>query len=222
MTLLQFQSYTKIFIAITSIILYGLAAFTVGKIIAGKEAEVKGVSLNNYQENVFEKPLPTDNIQSNEILSKSLKFCTNTTHGFEVAYPSDWFTTYNNEDEQCTLFAPYSFIVPQFTDENFVPIKLEVLSSNSWQSTINFYENPNDFYNIISSKNIEINGRLVKEIESQTTGEGNRPRGLTVVHYLSFDGEKPIRFSYYQLEENEDTSKAKIVLKEIVESLKYF
>ncbi len=196
-------------------------AFTVGKIAAGDNQKVEGVSTDS-QENVLEKPLPISDIQSTEILAKSLNFCSNTTHGFEIAYPSDWFTTYNTQDQQCTFFAPYSFIVPQFVDEDFVPINLEVFSSENWLSYVSFYENPNDFYNIISSNNIEVNGRLVREIETQTTQEGHLPRGFTAVHYLLFDGEKPIRLSYHQLDEKEDILAMRTVLKEMIDSLKYF
>lgn len=205
-----------------SIIVYGLVAFTVGKTTAGNDGKVEGVSIDDQQDKILEKPIPSDDIQSNKIHTKFLKFCANTAFGFELAYPSDWFTTYNSEDEQCKFFAPYSFIVPEFIDKNFVPINLETLNSEEWLGTVSFFENPNDFYNIISSKNIEINGRLVKEIEAQTTGEGTLPKGFIALHYLVFDGEKPIRFSYYQLAESDDIIANKVVLKEIVESLKYF
>lgn len=222
MTLQKLQNYTKIFIATASIILYGLAAFTVGRIAAKDSGQVKGIVTENTKEGVIEKPLPENDIQSVSIVSDSIKFCSNTTYSFQITYPSNWFTTYNNEDQKCTFFAPYSFVVPEFVDGNFVAIDLEVIEKDEWLSTLKFYETPNDFFNIISTKNTEINGRLVKIIEAQTTGEGKTPRGFTAVHYLLFDGEKPIRLSYSQLDKDEDSEKAKLVLEEMVSSLKYF
>ena len=223
MTLHKFQKVTKVSLILLALAAFGAVTFSISKVTANNNIpEVKGLSDSPIDRQPLENPVPSSDFQTPQVSSSQIKSCTNTQFGFELMYDSEWFTTHNTEDQKCLFFAPYSFVVPQFIDNNFVPINLEIVAAQDWLSTIQFYENPNDFYNVISSQNIEMNGKLVKKIESKSTGEGTIPRGYFVMHLLIFDGENPIRLSYTQLDENEDVEEAKATLVEMVKNLSYF
>jgi len=223
LTLQKFQKVTKVSLILLALAAFGAVTFSISKVTANNNIpEVKGLSDSFIDRQPLENPVPSSDFQTPQVSSSQIKSCTNTQFGFELMYDSEWFTTHNTEDQKCLFFAPYSFVVPQFIDNNFVPINLEIVAAQDWLSTIQFYENPNDFYNVISSQNIEMNGKLVKKIESKSTGEGTIPRGYFVMHLLIFDGENPIRLSYTQLDENEDVEEAKATLVEMVKNLSYF
>src|SRR3990167_3521688 len=160
--------------------------------------------------------------QTGSIISSSVKLCSNTFYGFELAYPADWFTTYNTDNQKCTFFAPYSFVVPEQTDKTFVPIKIEVVKIEEWPSTVKFFENPNDFQNIISVQNIDINGKSVKKIKAISTGAGNIQQGFDKLSFLVLDPKNPLILSYQQLDKNENTSLSEGVLEDMTNNLKYF
>lgn len=170
----------------------------------------------------IESPLPYADIQSGAVISSSVKLCSNMTYGFEVSYPNDWFTTYNTEDQKCLFFAPYSFVVPQDTHDSFVPIKIEAVNPDDWPGVVKFYENPNDFQNVISNKNIEINGQSIRQIEAVLTGFGEGAKGLVKLTYLVFNSKTPIAFVYEQTNGDENAEKNKRILEDIVRSLRYF
>lgn len=204
-----------------AVLVFGAASYAFGKISATQQTtEVKGTATSNAE--IIEKPVPSSDFQSSEVIPSSVKVCSSTELGFEVTYPADWFTTFNTEDQKCTFFAPYSFIVPNFIDETFTPVTIEIIEPDDWLSTLKFYENPNDFYNIVSSSNLELNGKLVKKIEAQATGENSTPKGNLYINYLVFDGQKPARIAYTQLDKNEDIKYAQEVLESMVENLNYF
>lgn len=186
------------------------------------ELKVKGTEDKKTIENPIDSPVPFTDTQSNSIESSMIKHCSNTKVGFEVVYPQDWFTTYNTDDQKCTFFAPYSFTVPQSTDNFSVPVKLEIHTPEEWPGVIKFYENPNDFQNVISTQNIEINGKAIEKITATTTGSGLTAKGLQKVSYLYMDSNHPLVFSYQQADEKEDASKNEKVLEDMVRSVKYF
>lgn len=170
----------------------------------------------------IESPLPYADIQSGAVISSSVKLCSNMTYGFEVSYPNDWFTTYNTEDQKCLFFAPYSFVVPQDTHDSFVPIKIEAATPDDWPGIVKFYENPNDFQNVVSNKNIEINGQSVRQIGAVSTGFGVSAKGLVKLTYLVFNSKGPMAFVYEQTGKDENAEKNKRILEDIVRSLRYF
>jgi len=222
-TLKKIQEITKASLFLLVLALYGAISFFVGKVAAnGTTTDVKGASAVASSRGFIENPLPSSDFQSPEIIPSAIKLCSNMYFGFEIGYESDWFTTYNTEDQKCTFFAPYAFVVPYFVDKDFTPVNLGIIEADDWLSTLMFYENPNDFYNVTSSENIEMNGKLIKKIEARTTGEGTTPRGFSIMHLLVFDGEKPIRLSYTQLDENENVDEIKSLVLNMAGSLKYF
>ena len=184
--------------------------------------KVKGAKSQNQLDSPVDSPVPFADTQSATITASFVKLCANTVYGFEVSYPKDWFTTYNTEDQKCTYFAPYSFVVPFDTANFLVPIKIEVLNPADWLGNVRFYENPNDFQNVISAQNIEINGKSVKKIQLTATGEGQIKKGLVNTTYLIFDDKNPTVISYQQTDEKEDTQTARKVLEEVVSTIRYF
>lgn len=222
LTLTQFKKLVKTSFVITVLFVYGIAAYSIGKFTSNSTDKVKGVSTNRLKDEIIEKPLPYADVQAAEIIASTVKLCSNTFWGFEIAYPGNWFTTYNTEDQKCSFFAPYSFVLPYFVEDNFTPIELKVLEVGDWLNTVRFYENPNDFYNVFSSQNIEVNGRLVKKIEAVSTGNGNVPKGFKAVHLLVFDGQTPFRLSYNQLDQKEDVEESISILTDMISSLKLF
>lgn len=202
---------------------YGTGFYLLGKnsnLVAN--LKVKGATTNKTLESPLESPVPFADTQSSTITASYVKLCANTVYGFELSYPKDWFTTYNTDSEKCTFFAPYSFVVPYETASFIVPIRLEVLKPEEWLTNIKFYENPNDFQNIITSQTVEIGGKSAKLIEATATGQGQIKRGFAKTTYMIFDGAVPIVTTYTQIEESENVEANKKVLEEITTSVKYF
>ncbi len=221
MTLAKLQLYTKVSAAIFVLVLYGVVSYSVGKISAGdNDAQVKGAS-TKVKEDPVERPQPYTDVQSTKIIGSSVKLCSNTTAGFGVSYPNDWFTTYNSPNEQCTFFAPYTFVVPQSADDNLTPIKITPIDASKWEDTVKFYENPNEFRNVKTSQNIDVNSHLAKRVEAESTGTGSVPRGFILIDYLVFDAKVPLVVSYVQKQDKDDIGQIDTVLKEMVESLKF-
>ena len=108
----------------------------------------------------IETSIPHADIQSGVVISSFAKLCSNTVYSYQLAYPKDWFTTFNTEPQKCSFFAPFSFVVPQNIDSPFVPVSIEVIKSEDWLQTSKFYQNPNEFQNVISVQNIQINEKL--------------------------------------------------------------
>jgi len=161
-------------------------------------------------------------VQSARIIASSIKLCSNTKNGFEISYPTNWFTTYNKEEEKCSYFAPYSFVVPEYVEKEFVPIEIKALTLEEWEPTVKFFENPNEFQNVISTQNVEIEGKLVHKIESASTGNGSSQKGFVQVVYLIFDSRTPLELKYTQLDSKDDVENIKGVLEEMAKSVKYF
>ena len=84
------------------------------------------------------------------------------------------------------------------------------------------YENPNDFQNVVTSSNIEINGKAVKKVEAVATGGGINQKGYAKVSFLVLDAITPLIFTYQQSTPNESVKDNISVLEEMVKSLKYF
>lgn len=220
LTLTRFKRHLKVGSVFTFLVLYGSVFYFLGKSSSlANLIKIKGVTTQKSVESPIESPNPDTDVQSANISASFVKLCANTLYSFSVSYPKDWFTTYNTEAEKCTFFAPYSFVVPQETSSFLIPIKIELAQPQDWPNTVKLHENPNDFQNVISSENLEINGRPAKKITSSSTGNGQISRGLAKVTYLVFDRTRPIVISYQQTEEKEDVQSAKIILTDLVSSI---
>ena len=204
-------------------IVYAAAFFLLGKSSNGFDLnKVKGVSTKNEVKTPLSSPIPFADTQTPTITSSYVKLCANTLYSFEVAYPKDWFTTYSADREKCTYFAPYSFVIPGDSSNFTTTIKITITDPKDWISTTKFYENPNDFQNVISTKNIAVNGKPVEKIEAVTTGTTQNEKGLTKISYLIQDSEKPAVISYQQAAKDEDVNTNEKVLEDIVSSFRYF
>lgn len=229
MTLSSFKKNSKLTFLIVFVVIYGLGAYILGATgflpkfaKLQNELKIKGIADKKAITNPIDSPVPFTDTQSVTIESASVKHCSNTKLGFEVVYPQDWFTTYNTDDQKCTYFAPYTFTVPEAADSFAVPIKLEIHTPEDWPGVVKFYENPNDFQNIISTQNIEINGRAVEKVTATTTGSGLIAKGLRQVVYLYLDSKLPIVFVYQQVDAKEDIAKSEKILEDMVRSTQYF
>lgn len=204
------------------LIFYGLSLYVLGKYDPiNRLFKSKVGSIQKVTNSSLEKPLPYADSQTPEVIASQVKLCANTVYGYQLVYPGDWFTTYNSDDQKCRFFAPYSFVIPSLVEDSFVPIEVEVIYSQQWENTVKFYENPNEFYNVLSSQNIEINEKSVKKIETASTGSTAIPRGFVKVTYLVYDAKTPLRISYVQLESTDNVNNYRDDLKHIVESLRY-
>ena len=201
---------------------YGITSYYLGKNQKINIPSIKGTADTNDLSAPINSPVPFADTQVTTIYTSHVKLCSNTTLGFEVSYPKDWFTTYNSESEKCTFFAPYSFVVVQSSQDFQVPIKIEVTSPEDWSVNLKFQQNPNDLQNVISTENTQIGERLAIKIEAQSTGLGQLPRGLVKTTYLIYDSLKPTILSYQQLDEKENVAENKSILEDMVTSLKIF
>lgn len=222
LTLASFKKQAKILTIFSLVLVYGLVSYQLGRNRSISNLfKIKGATTTETFDSPQESPAPYADSQSQAITSSFVKLCANTTHAFEIAYPKDWFTTYNTEADKCTFFAPYSFIVPQDSGNFLVPIRIEVINPQDWQTIVKISENPNELQNVLSVENLQVGGYLVEKIEAQTTNfSGNL--GYAKVSYLIFDSAKPMVITYQQLDEKEDVKKAKELLAEMVRTLKIF
>ena len=222
MTLAKFKQRLKIGTLAAFAIFYGLSLYSIGRHSGQVDPlKVKGASTINEDEKL-DKPLPYADVQSAKIISSSVKLCSNTTLGYQISYPNNWFTTYNIDDQKCRYFAPYSFIVPEFVEKQFVPVQVDTLTLEDWAPTVKFFENPNEYENVILAQTLEINNHLVKKIETSATGNGSSPRGYKQLVYLIFDSKTPLQIVYRQLDEKDDLNSATIILEEVVKTIQYF
>lgn len=223
MTLAHFKKNIKFAVIATFMVVYAASFYFLGK---GSDKvdlnKVKGVSAQKVIKSPVETPIPYADTQTSTITSSYVKLCANTVYSFEVTYPKDWFTTYGRDDQKCIYFAPYSFVIPGDTANFTTTIKVTVVNENEWLGTTKFFENPNDFQNVLSSRNLEVNGRSVRKIEAETTGSNQEEKGLAKVSYLISDNEKPTVISYQQATKDEDVLANTKILEDIVNSFRYF
>lgn len=231
MTLSSFKNRSKLTIAVGFLIAYGLVSYTIGlSVQTGYLTKIKDHLIFNPQPSKSKSTLatpvdpllPSSDEQSGTVIGSYVKLCANTEYSFEISYPKDWFTTYDNQKDKCTYFAPYSFTVLTDPGANIVPIKIEVVEPEKWESTVKFYENPNDFQNVISSQNIAVNGRSIQKIKAQTTGQESLERGLIKISYLVFNSRLPLVFTYQQLDQKDNVEEFDKNLEDMVSSLNYF
>ncbi len=226
MTLTKFKYNIKVVGLLFFILIYTGIIFYVGR---NSNKTLLTAADTDWQEQTqsvqskIENPQGQENaVQSSQVLASYIKLCSNTALGFELAYPKDWFTSYNDSKDQCMYFAPFSFVLPQVLDQEITPVSIKIVKTDEWDDTVKLFQNPNEFYNVNVSNNLEINGRPATQIKSKTTGSGILQRGLTRTVYLIFDSKTPIIISYSQLEEKDDTDQYEKILEEMVNSLKFF
>lgn len=226
MTLSSFKKHSKFSIIFLVILLYGFGAYFLGQSESLPKLEkfikIKGVNTKSDIATPVDSPTPDEDTQTSSIIASYAKQCANTAIGFEISYPKDWFTTYDTEDLKCLYFAPYSFTVPKATDNFSTPIMVEISHPEAWGGLQKFYENPNDFQNVISVKNIEINGKAVEKIEALTTGAGLLPKNMRKISYLNFDNKAPLVITYQQTNPDEDYKEAEKIAEDMTRSLKRF
>ena len=223
MTLKKFKTVLKTTSAIVLVVFYGLGAFFLGKHSQESVSSlVKGVRTELNIEGQIDRPQPYSDTQSGAVIASYVNLCSNTAYSFQLSYPKDWFTTYNDKYQECTFFAPFSFVVPSYVEHDIVPIHVVPVEPGQWQETLKLYENPNDYQNVLTAKNTEINGKVVEIIDSIATGNGFVPKGFVKKSYLVFDGELPLIIYYQQQTADEDTQTMEKVLNDIAVSLKYF
>lgn len=229
MTLSSFKKNSKFPILVALVIAYGAVSYLLGSTNAIQKLpslpdflKVKGTSAKSNLNKPIDSPIPFADSQSTSIISSYIKHCSNTKLGFEVSYPKDWFTTYNTEDQRCIFFAPYSFTVPQDIINFTAPIKVEIHKSEDWEGIQKFYENPNDFQNVVSAQNVEINGKAVQKIKATTTGSDFLPKGLAKISFLYPDSKLPMVITYQQQDAQEDSAQMEKILEEMVRSVNYF
>lgn len=200
--------------------IYTVLLFQVGLNFGKTKGEVVPQQVEQKTGSI-ERPTPTENIQSATILASSVKLCANTVHSYEIAYPSNWFSTYNIKDNECFFFAPYTFVVPDYPDNYFVPITVKLIAGDEWESTVESLKNPSDIYNVGIFKNLEINGKAAKYIEAISTGN-LQPKGFYKKTYLIFDAQRPVEITYVQQSQDDDINNYSQVLVEMANSLRLF
>ncbi|HSX19440.1 MAG TPA: hypothetical protein VLE91_04925 [Candidatus Saccharimonadales bacterium] len=223
MSLHKFKSNLKSSTVIIFLIVYGLGFFLLGKNSSlVNSIKIKGVKTQKAIDTPLNSPIPAADTQTATITAAFVKLCANTVYGFEVSYPKDYFTTYNTEDQKCAFFAPYSFVVPYDTTTFQIPIKIEVIKPADWGGEVNFAKTPNDFQNIVSVEDIDVNGKSVKKIDATLTGEGSTQKGFVKTTYMIFDDKNPLIVSYVQQDAKDNVDSFQKVLEEMVHSVNYF
>ena len=101
-------------------------------------------------------------------------------------------------------------------------MEITALTLEDWETTVKFYENPNEFENVISTQTVDVSGHLAKKIETSSTGLGSTPRGYAQLIYLIFDSKTPLQIVYKQFNPGDDVNSAKVILEDIAKSVEYF
>lgn len=226
LTLSSFKKHTKTFLAISFMGAYALIFYLLGSTSIKQDLasfiKVHGVQTKTGPDAPITSPDPANDIQENTILASSVKLCSNATYGFQLSYPNDWFTTYNTDGQKCYYFAPFSFTVPIDTDIQFTPIFLQVIKPEDWGGTQSYYQNPNDFQNVNTVENLEVNGRSVQKITATQTGKGTTTKGFAKMAFLIQDAQNPIVIVYQQQDAKEDAKAMEKILEDMARSLQYF
>ena len=224
MTLANFKKNSKLITILACLMIYGAISFFIGKDYSKLAFFLKGNPKEDDQipQNSIERPQPYSDTQSGSVISSYVKLCSNTQFRFEVSYPRDWFTTYDSEDQKCTYFAPFSFVINAKTANSLIPIRIEIVKIEDWLDTVKFYENPNDFQNIQASQNLLISDKSIKKIKAISTGGGATPQGFIKISYLVFDTESPLVVYYEQHDAKENVGEYEKIIEEMVASLKFF
>lgn len=220
MTLTKLKTSFKLVSLILAFIVYSAGLFLLGKYENWSITSNSNINTGKTA-GAVEKPLPQNDVQSASVLGSTVKLCSNTLYAFQLAYPQDWFTTYNTNEQACNYFAPYSFILPQVPDANIAPITIFRIKPEDWDVTVKAAQNPNDLYNVETTKNIAVNGSPVQFISATSTGT-TLPRGFVKQIYFVFNANNPLELSYTQLDDKENIDENEKVLKDIVNSLKFF
>lgn len=229
MTLSSFKKNSKKSFLLGFLLIYGATFYLLGTFhtlefvanLKGSQS-VKGTNTKNEIVGPIDSPVPFADTQGSAITASYIKRCSNTHFGFEVAYPKDWFTTYNTDEQKCTFFAPYSFTVPTTTADFTAPIKIEVVKPDDWDGAVKFYENPNDFQDVISTQHIQVSGHAVEKIRARSTGGGLIAKGLVKLTYLYQDSKTLLVFTYQQTESKENPDANSKILEDMVSSVSFF
>ena len=223
MNLADFKKNLKFAAVAVFLMVYAASFYFLGKNSTSIDlTKVKGKSTEKIIKSPVESPVPFSDTQTAVITSSYVKLCANTIYSFEIAYPKDWFTTYGADDQKCSYFAPYSFVLPYDTSNFTTTIRIIVTNTDEWLGATKFYENPNDFQNVISVKNVEVNGKSARRIEAETTGANFEQKGLFKISYLISASDKPVIISYQQASKDEDVAANTKILEEMVSSFRYF
>lgn len=207
-----------------AITLFGVYSVTL--VIVGVGFGRNAINLNKAKDDselsgALMRPQVQEEVQSAEVLASNVKLCANTQVAFEIAYPNDWFTTYNSKEDECTHFAPYSFVLPSIPDENFSPITVKVIPPDEWESTLESQKNPTDIFSVISFKNIEFDAKPAKYIEAISTGSSIQ-KGFYKISYLIYDHKTPIQITYAQQTQEEDTALYRQSLEDMAKSIRLY
>lgn len=220
MTLKKFKSNIKLASLLAVLIGYSLVVFVLGRYSTPIQTQPNS-QIPKEEISRIQKPLPQSDVLSAKIVSSSVKICSNTAYSYQVAYPNDWFTTYNKDQDACMYFAPFSFILPEVVDRDITPITIKRLDKELWDQEQKSVQNPNELYNIVSSQNIQTSSRPATLTKAVSTGSIN-PKGFLKVTYLVEDSNNPLEITYTQQNDKENTDDEQKVLDQLVESLKFF
>lgn len=223
MSLADFKKNIKFAVVAVFMVVYAAGFYFFGKSTQNIDlSKVKGTSDTKVIKSPVESPVPFSDSQTASITSSYVKLCANTTYSYEVSYPKDWFSTYNTDDQKCSYFAPYSFVIPGDTSNFTTTIRIIVVNPTDWLGATKFYENPNDFQNVLSVKNTEVGGKSARRIDAETTGSTQGEKGLAKITYMISDSGKPVIISYQQTGKDEDVAANTKILEDVVGSFRYF
>lgn len=221
MKLAAIKQSAKLF---TVVAFFGL--YSVGLVVVGIEYGKNTLNSNSEEQDTetsgaLMRPQVQEEVQSAEVLASNVKLCANTAASFEITYPNEWFTTYNNKEEECMHFAPYSFVLPGAPDDYFSPITVKIIPKDEWEATVDAQKNPTDIFSVINFKNLEFDSKPAKYIEAISTGSSVQ-KGFYKITYLIFNSEAPLEITYLQQTQDDDTSSYRKALEDMAKSVRYF
>ncbi|MEC4818238.1 MAG: S-layer homology domain-containing protein [Scytonema sp. PMC 1069.18] len=140
--------------------------------------------------------------------------CTNDQIGYAVSYPNNWQTNSGEVVNQCEVFDSESIQLEPYTEDfdEAVYFDLEKVSFDR-------LANPDSrSANVISRREITIDGRQAVVIETEATGFGLLPEGRLSYKYVIDFGDRTLVATTYDVP-NQDYQRNKQVLDRMVDSL---
>ncbi len=220
MTLTRLKSNFKLAATIAVFLVYSIGLFFLGHTYNKTQQAPNSAQTQEVAGNL-QKPLPQNEIQSAKVLASSVKLCSNTVYSYQLAYPNNWFTTYNKDPDACSYFAPFSFILPEVVDRDITPITIKRIDPKQWEETVKSNQNPTEIYNVEKSQKINVNGKLGQFLRLTSTGTIITTGFVKDIYFLP-DENNPLEVSYTQQASKENVADMEKILKDLVDSLKFY
>ncbi len=109
--------------------------------------------------------------------------CTNTTRGYAIDYPANWYTVSPDSDLACHWFNPSAFTIPTSGSSVFETALNAGQTGDSFTAYVAHLTTNDSFKNVLFHEETTISGRRAVRIETSSTGAGMYAAGTKRYFY---------------------------------------